>query len=324
MRGMTFQLPLSTVVTESPEEAAAFIRRGQLAAFPTETVYGLGADAFQPAAIAALFSAKSRPADNPLIVHIASIEQIEQLAETVPSVAHALIEALFPGPLTLVLPRRADVPAGVSAGLSTIAIRMPRHPVARAFLEACGTPVAAPSANRSGRPSPTTWEDVYADMMGRIACILQGDPSDVGLESTVVDCTTDEPLILRPGGVTLADLQAVAPGIRYADLSRLTEVRSPGLRHRHYAPQARVVLIDTPAEVPVNEGNAFIGLTTHARPQALGLHETPADTTAYARLLFQFFRRSDRADIETIYCQRVEPEGIGRALMDRLERAAKG
>lgn len=321
---MSIQKPHSTLITDSPEEAARILRSGELVAFPTETVYGLGADVFQPAAIEAIFRAKSRPADNPLIVHIAAIEQIDRLAETVTPVARALIEAFFPGPLTLVLPRRADVPAGASAGLSTVAIRMPRHPIAMAFLEACETPVAAPSANRSGRPSPTTWEDVYADMMGRIACILRGDPSEMGIESTVVDCTTDAPIILRPGGVTLADLRAVAPSTRYADVSRLTEVRSPGLRHRHYAPEARVVLVDSPADVPADETNAYIGLASHARPQALGLHETPADADAYARLLFQFFRRSDRAEIESIYCQRVAPEGIGRALMDRLERAAKG
>ncbi|MEZ4698920.1 MAG: L-threonylcarbamoyladenylate synthase [Rhodothermales bacterium] len=321
---MNVTVPIATVLTDSPEEAAAYIRRGALAAFPTETVYGLGADVFQPAAIASIYAAKSRPADNPLIIHVADAADIDRVAASVPPVARALVEAFFPGPITLVLPRHPDVPDIVSAGLATVAVRMPSHPIARAFLEACGTPVAAPSANRSGRPSPTTWEDVYADLKGRIGCILQGDPSAVGLESTVVDCTTSDPLILRPGAVSLEEIRTIAPAARYADLSRLEEVRSPGLKHRHYAPQARVVLVDGPSEVPAEEENAYIGLTPHPRMEALGLHEAPEHVPAYAQQLFQFFRRADRLDLETIFCQRVDQDGIGRALMDRLTRAAAG
>ncbi len=315
-------MPLSTLLTDDPEVAAAVLREGQLVAFPTETVYGLGADVFQPEAVRAIYRAKERPADNPLIVHLARIDQLDAVARVRNAVSQRLIDAFFPGPLTLVLPRHPSVPAVASAGLDTVAVRLPRHPVAQAFLEACATPVAAPSANRSGRPSPTTWEDVHADLKGRIACILRGAPSDVGLESTVVDCTTDTPLVLRPGGISLEQLQDVVPEARYADLSRLGVHRSPGLKYRHYAPIGRVVLVDAPDDVPATGANAYIGQTPHPHLELLGLHHDVPDVETYARALFQFFRRSDRIGAQTIYCQRVPETGLGRALMDRLTRAA--
>ncbi|BBM69903.1 L-threonylcarbamoyladenylate synthase [Rhodothermus marinus] len=311
-----------TLLTTDVHEAAALIRRGELVAFPTETVYGLGADAFNPEAVRKIFEAKGRPLDNPLIVHIAHLDQLARLVRDVPEAARRFMERFFPGPLTLVLPRHPDVPDEVTAGLPTVGVRMPRHPVARAFLEACGTPVAAPSANRSGRPSPTRWEAVYADLNGRIACILQGDRSDMGLESTVVDCTGPEPVVLRAGAVPLEALREVVPETRLVGNEMSLKARSPGTRYRHYAPQARVVLVDHPDEAVPDPRHAYIGLTPPAHPEAFGACCICPDVETYAYELFDFFRRCDAQGCTRIYAQRVPRTGLGLALMDRLERAA--
>ncbi|ARA92869.1 MAG: threonylcarbamoyl-AMP synthase [Bacteroidetes bacterium] len=313
--------PVQTLLTPSPTVAATFIRRGELVAFPTETVYGLGADALDPEAVRRIFEAKGRPGDNPLIVHVAHPAQVDALAAECPPAARALMEAFFPGPLTLVLPRHPAVPAVVSGGLETIGVRMPDHALARAFLEACGRPVAAPSANRSGRPSPTTWEAVYEDLAGRIACILQGGPTQAGLESTVVDVTGPIPLVLRAGVVTLEQLRQVVPAVRLARTGPEL-ARSPGTRYRHYAPHAPVHLIDTLSELPPDPDAAYIGLQpVHAGP-ALALSIVCTDVRDYAHRLFDFFRRCDARGVSAIYCQRVPPDGLGLALMDRLQRAA--
>ncbi|QXD15893.1 threonylcarbamoyl-AMP synthase [Rhodocaloribacter litoris] len=314
---------METLLTTEPEEAAAFIRRGEVVAFPTETVYGLGADALREDAVRRIFEAKERPADNPLIVHVADRAMLRQVAASVPPMAETLIAHFFPGPLTLILPRAPAVPAVVSGGLPTVGVRMPRHPVAQAFLAACGVPVAAPSANRSGRPSPTTWEAVYADLAGRIPCILRGDRTEVGLESTVVDCTGPVPVVLRAGAVSLERLRAVLPQTRLAGDTAEVLARSPGTRYRHYAPRARVRLIDAPEEAMPAEDAAYIGLVPPPEPRAFGLVRVCADADAYAHALFDFFRRCEAAGLGTIYCQRVAPEGIGLALMDRLHRASR-
>ena len=314
---------MQTLLTSDPTEAAALIRRGEIVAFPTETVYGLGADLFNETAVRKVFAAKGRPADNPLIAHVERLEQIEQLAARIPDVAQRLIDQFFPGPLTIVLPRRPDVPAIVSAGLPTIGVRMPRHPVAQAFLKACGRPVAAPSANRSGRPSPTTWQAVQSDLDGRIACILQGDRSDVGLESTVVDCSEGVLHALRAGAVTLEALQAALPDIRLTSPGVEALRRSPGTRHRHYAPRARVHLIDDPEDIAPKNRATYIGLTAPPDPRVFVRCLVCPDVWAYAHAFFDFFRQSDRAGARSIYAQRVEETGLGVALMDRLRRAAE-
>ena len=200
---------MQTLLTTSPRSAAEFIRRGETVAFPTETVYGLGANALDETAVAKIFAAKGRPADNPLIIHLAEAEQMHTVAREINAAAHNFIEHFFPGALTLVVPKTERVPPNVTAGLATVGVRVPAHELAREFLRACAVPVAAPSANLSGRPSPTTWEAVREDLDGRIACILQGAQTEVGLESTVVDCTGDVPLVLRAGAVTLEQLRAV-------------------------------------------------------------------------------------------------------------------
>lgn len=311
---------MRTVITETPAEAAAFIRNGGLVAFPTETVYGLGASVFDETAIKKIFEAKQRPDDNPLIVHIGELEQLRELGENVDA-AMPLIRAFFPGPLTVVVKKAARVPLAATAGLDTIGVRMPSHHLAREFLRACGTPVAAPSANLSGRPSPTTWQAVLEDLDGRIDCILKGQATEIGLESTVVDCTADPPVILRPGAVSLEMLSKVVPGVRLASMDPLKPVKSPGTRHAHYKPRASVVLIDDSDEIPVTpEIAGYIGLEHPA--VNLTLSKVCSSVEEYASSVFAFFRDCEAAGIQTIYCQTVATSGIGAGLMDRLRRAA--
>jgi len=311
---------VQTTITTSPTEAAAFLREGQLAAFPTETVYGLGADAFQPAAVEAIFEAKGRPSDNPLIVHVAERAQVRQVAARVPAVAETLLDRFTPGPLTLILPKHPDLPSVVTAGLDTVGVRLPGHSVAQAFLRACDTPVAAPSANRSGRPSPTTWEAVKEDLDGRIACILKGGATDAGVESTVLDCTRTPPVVLRPGAVSVEALEAVIGTVRVDKPDDAP--RSPGTKHRHYAPAAQVRLVDDPSEAVRTSPAGYIGLDAPDAPDAFRSVHVAADMEAYAHRLFAFFRECDRAGCDTIYAQTVPNEGLGRALNDRLRRAA--
>ena len=320
---------MTTLLTDSPEEAASFVLAGEMAAFPTETVYGLGADAFCAAAVRKVFEAKGRPADNPLIAHVAEIGQIDRVADFSSGIARRLAARFFPGALTLVLPKRADVPLEVTAGLDTIGVRMPAQETARDFLRACGGPVAAPSANRSGRPSPTTWQAVLEDLNGRISCVLRGAPSVVGLESTVIDCTANPPRILRAGGVTLEALREVVPAMGQPRHDDAEPPRSPGLRHRHYAPTARIVLVDSAPSPPVGRVAGYIGMdeagadTQSDSGKGWRLVERVATPEAYAHRLFDFMRRCDAAGADVIYCQIVEPAGIGAAIMDRLQRAAK-
>ncbi len=326
-----------TLLTTDPELAADFIRRGEVVAFPTETVYGLGADLFNADAVAAIFAAKDRPADNPLIAHLSSVDQLPLVARSMPLSAVALLAAFAPGPLTVVVPKHPDVPLIASGGLDTIGVRIPRHPVAQALLAACGRPLAAPSANRSGRPSPTTWEAVQADLDGRIPCILQGEPTEHGLESTVIDVTGPIPMVLRSGAITLEQLQTILPATvlspevlaaqSAADGTSEVEPpappRSPGTKYRHYAPRARVVLIDHPSAALDDVSTAYIGLDAPDPGSQFGRLVICDDVEMYARSVFDFFRRSDAAGLALIYCQNVPPVGLGLALMDRLTRAAK-
>lgn len=312
---------MQTIITPSLIKAADFIKRGGIVAFPTETVYGLGADIFNENAIAAIFNAKQRPNDNPLIAHVCEMEQIDLVTSSVSENARRFIESFFPGALTLVLPKSAEVPMIATAGLETIGVRMPRHEIAREFLKACGVPVVAPSANISGRPSPTTWEAVYEDLNSRIDCILQGEATEIGLESTVVDCTSDVPEILRTGAMSLEQLQAIVPETRFHTTVETGSPRSPGLKHKHYAPRAKVILVDSIFQIPDSKSRAFIGLV---RPDSeFELLKICDSVEDYAHSIFAFFRECDGRGIETIYCQEVEEQGIGLALMDRLGRASQ-
>ena len=311
---------MKTILTKSSAEAAEFIKRGGIVAFPTETVYGLGANIFDETAIAKIFEAKQRPNDNPLIAHVGNLEQINLLVKEITPSARKFIAAFFPAPLTLILAKSEKVPFAATANLETIGVRMPRSEMAREFLKHCETPVVAPSANLSGRPSPTNWQAVFEDLNGRIDCILQGGMTEIGLESTVVDCTSEIPLILRTGAVTLEQLQKIIPETATYKLQKDESPKSPGLKHRHYSPRARVVLISN-FKFQISNPSAFIGLK---KPdEEFDLTKICSSVEEYAHEVFAFFRRCDAQNIEMIFCETVAEKGIGLALMDRLRRAAE-
>ncbi len=311
---------MQTFLTKSPTKAAEFIKRGGIVAFPTETVYGLGANVFDEKAVAKIFEAKARPNDNPLIAHVGNLGQITALTSIITAHAQKFIEAFFPAPLTLVLPKSARVPLVATANLDTIGVRMPKNKLTQEFLKACGVPVVAPSANLSGKPSPTTWQAVFEDLNGRIDCILQGEATEIGLESTVVDCTSDTPLILRSGAISLEDLQKIVPQTQIYQVRENEIVRSPGLKHRHYSPKARVILISD-FKFQISNSSAFIGLN---KPFGeFDLVKICTSVEEYAHEVFAFFRRCDQAGIKTIYCEITDEKGIGAALMDRLRRASE-
>lgn len=316
--------------------AGLLLREGGLVALPTETVYGLAANALEKAAVAKIFEAKGRPQDNPLIVHISRIEQIKALVAAFPPVARALAAAYWPGPLTMVLPRSSLVPGEVSAGLSTVAVRLPGHPVARAVIEAAGVPLAAPSANLSGSPSPTSAGHVRADLWGKIDAILDGGDCGVGVESTVVSLTGEKPRLLRPGGITPAQIAAVAGGVEVdpAVTERLAEGRaapSPGMKYKHYAPRARVILVRGNKQSYIEYVNAHAGpgvfaLCFDEECPALAVKSLPygheCDAVEQARNLFAALRRLDELGAREVYAHCPEPEGVGLAVYNRLIRAA--
>lgn len=313
---------MKTKITQSPTLAARYIAHGELVAFPTETVYGLGAHIFNEEAIKKIFVAKGRPSDNPLIAHIADISQLKTITREVSPVAEKLIEAFFPGPLTLILSKHDKVSTLATAGLKTIGVRMPDHAIAQQFLRACGVPLVAPSANLSGKPSPTTWQAVREDLGGRIACILKGDQTKVGLESTVVDCTGERPLILRAGGVTLEQLREVVAETAIAENRNEGPPKSPGQKYRHYSPRARVFVSNFPQFTLPGGDAAYIGIEAPLRGEIFRKVMLCKDVAEYARSLFHFFRECDEEGINSIYCQTVSEEGLGLALMDRIRRAA--
>ena len=313
-------LLVQTVLTTSAAEASEFVKDGGIVAFPTETVYGLAASIFDEAAIRRVFEAKRRPCDNPLIAHISSVEQIQKLVTESTEISEILIKKFFPGPLTVVLKKSESVPEIATAGLDTIGIRMPRNELANQFIAASGVPLVAPSANVSGRPSPTNWQAVFEDLNGRIDCILQGDPTEIGLESTVVDCTVDPPRLLRTGAVSIEQLREVVPTIEIGGDSG-SSAKSPGLRHRHYSPSAKIIVVGGGDKMPNIENSGYIGLSDpNGTPR---MKKICANVDDYARSVFEFFRECDRAGIKTIYCEEIETTGIGAALMDRVSRAAK-
>ncbi len=311
---------MKTILTDSPILAAEIIKRGGIVAFPTETVYGLGANVFDAQAIAKIFVAKMRPNDNPLIAHVGNLEQIKLLTSEITESAKKFIAAFFPAPLTLVLPKAEKVPLIATANLQTIGVRMPKNDLALEFLKNCETPIVAPSANLSGKPSPTTWQAVFEDLNSRIDAILQGEATDIGLESTVVDCTSGVPLVLRSGAITLEQLQQIEPKTRLYKLAKNEIPKSPGLKHRHYSPTAKVILISPKSKVQSPKSSAFMGLN---KPDfECKKIKICASVEEYAHSVFAFFRECDHENIETIYCEKVAENGIGLALMDRLKRAS--
>ena len=322
--------------------AARLLADGELVAFPTETVYGLGAHAMDHNAVLGIFSAKGRPADNPLIVHIHDRSQLDDICE-VNDLSIRLMDAFWPGPLTIILPRKEAVPNSVTAGLDTVAVRMPSHPVALALLKACNLPVAAPSANRSGKPSPTSAKHVFDDMDGRIPLIIDGGESDVGLESTVISLVGEKPCILRPGGITQAMLEEVLGPVDLAGsilrpLEKGEKALSPGMMYKHYSPDGQVTLIEGEESAVVealrrlyahaaSEGHraCVMCFTEHVaaladcHPHDIGSMDDPTDV---AHRLFATLRGLDDEKMDVIFSEVVPPEGVGLAVMNRLGRAA--
>lgn len=314
-------------------EAVAIMRAGGVVAFPTETVYGLGGLATRGETIRAIFAAKGRPSDNPLIVHVGGVEQLSQCVREVSPLARRLFERFAPGPLTVVMPKHGRICDEVTCGLDTVGVRIPNHRLALDLLRAVGEPIAAPSANRSGRPSGTDWRSVLEDLDGRIDAILCGESSSIGLESTVVDVSSSEPRVLRRGAITLEALQGVDP--RFAMWDGITTemaLRSPGVRHPHYRPQAAVVLFETEAELAesvlsLRRGDCGVLVSDANREWEgfdfgdYGLVERCGTYEEYGHRLYGFFREADRRKLTHVFCQRVAREGLGEAILDRLERA---
>ena len=341
--------------------AGEIIRQGGLVAFPTETVYGLGANALDPEAVQQIFLAKGRPLDNPLIVHIADWSSLDQLVVAVSEPARLLGERFWPGQLTLVLPRHPQVPAEVTSGLDTVAIRWPDHRVAEDLIRAAGVPIAAPSANRSGKPSPTDAGHVMEDLGGRVELILVAGETGVGVESTVLDLTGPVPTVLRPGGVTLEQLRAVIPNVVVKEDLQKSDVGlgtptgranegvppSPGMRYTHYAPEKPLLLIEgedgsqpsvekiLQAVDQLRAQGHTVGVLTSSENAALyyaaanppeyvrviGSRENLADVALY---LFKILRECDLAEVDLILVESFPEEGLGLAIMDRLRRACGG
>ncbi len=316
-----------------PDDAARALLGGHLAALPTETVYGLGARADLPHAIARVYAAKGRPADHPLIVHIRDVSELGAWASDVPGYAHDLARAHWPGPLTLVLSRTDRAGDFVTGGQDTVAVRVPAHPLMRTVLDRLagftGDPaigIAAPSANRFGRVSPTTAAHVEVELgllLGADDVILDGGPSAVGVESTIVDCTGDRPVILRPGHVSAADVTA-ATGLAVGSTST---VRAPGTLASHYAPAARVVLVEAEALLSAEPDDASTGVLALAEvPTPIGLVRLsePTGVDDYARVLYSALREADALGLTRVLAVPPPPVGVGAAVIDRLERAASG
>ncbi|MFI5362166.1 MAG: L-threonylcarbamoyladenylate synthase [Elusimicrobiota bacterium] len=304
--------------------AARILRSGGLVAFPTETVYGLGARAFDAAAARRVYRAKGRPSGNPLIVHVDGEAMLALVARRVSPLSRRLMKSFWPGPLTLIFDKTPAVPAAVTGGRGTVAVRCPAHPAARALIRALGEPIAAPSANRSGRPSPTTAAHVLYDLRGRVPLILDGGPCRRGLESAIVDARGLRPVLLRPGTITTEEL-ARAARARVAAPGR-SAPPAPGTRHRHYAPACLVVPV---APCRVRKGLSALGPRdglVHRSKGAAGLasfvRRVPGGVARYAREIFAALRSAETAGVRTLYVETVPDRGVGRAVMDRLRRAA--
>jgi len=329
---------------EKVRVAASIIREGGLVAFPTETVYGLGADALNSKAVLALFKAKKRPLDNPPIVHVENASDVYGLAEQVPPKADQLMREFWPGPLTLVFKRSDTVPAVTVAGLDTIAVRMPQHAVALALIRESRCPLAAPSANLAGKPSPTSAKHVFDDLNGRIDAILDGGPTCIGVESTVLDLSVEPALVLRPGGTPLEALRRVLsdvqlhPFVVAEKALSIEKTRSPGMKHRHYAPKAQVILVEG-AVTPVMATIKLLISAYWLQDKLVGVLATDETAWAYeadvvkslgsrrnvdamAANLFRLLREFDEENVDVIVAESVPTEGLGLAVMNRLRKAS--
>ncbi len=316
-------------------QAACLLKRGELVAIPTETVYGLAANALDGSAVEKIFIAKGRPQDNPLIVHIAETQEIIPLVKEFDDRAKALAEAFWPGPLTIILPKSDKIPAQVSAGLDTVAVRMPSHPTARAIIKACGFPLAAPSANTSGKPSPTTAAHVMDDMSGKIAAVVNGGSCDVGVESTVITLAQNTPRILRPGGITHEQLESVLGKVDidkavFNALEKDEKVLSPGMKYKHYSPNAPVIIVKGSlksfAKFAADRQEKTCAVCFSGEESELSVPAFPyghADNPQeQARELFDVLRRVDDEKMELALVRFPSLDGVGVAVYNRLLRAA--
>ncbi|WP_213818641.1 L-threonylcarbamoyladenylate synthase [Garciella nitratireducens] len=328
---------------EKLRQAAKILRKGGLVAFPTETVYGLGANGLDPEATAKIYEAKGRPSDNPLILHISRREDLVPLVKEIPPVAEKLMECFWPGPLTLIFKKSALVPKRTTGGLDTVAIRMPSHPIAHGLIEEAKVPIAAPSANLSGKPSPTKAEHVMHDLMGRIDMIIAGPASNIGLESTVVDVTTAIPTILRPGGITYEQLKKtigkteIDKGIQ-EDLKETFKPKAPGMKYTHYAPSAPMTIVQGPrnaviekinksTEEYIKQGKKVGILATEDNVKkyskglvlSLGKRDKPESIAAN---LFALLRQLDLEGVDVIFAEGITSDGIGMAIVNRMNKAA--
>lgn len=328
--------------TELMIEAGNIIREGGLVAFPTETVYGLGGDALNPHSSEKIYRAKGRPSDNPLIVHIADMADLSAIVREIPDSAKKLAEAFWPGPLTMIFHKSAIVPCETTGGLDTVAVRMPVHPVARELIRAAGGYVAAPSANRSGRPSPTLAKYVTEDMDGRIEMIIDGGDVEIGLESTIIDLTTDEPIILRPGYITKQMLEQVLLEVE-EDSTMMRDdsgqaPKAPGMKYRHYAPKGDLTIVTGDIERVAEYINTQIeqARKENKKTGVIGTDESiskyqadvcksagsSSDENMIARTLYRVLRELDDEGVEIIYAESFDTSGIGQAIMNRLLKAA--
>ena len=323
--------------SKQAQEAARILAEGGLLGIPTETVYGLGANGLDAGAVSRIFAAKGRPQDNPLILHIPTADWLERYCTDIPAAAYALAGRFWPGPLTMILRRKPMVPDAVTEGLDTVGMRCPSHPVCRAILTAADLPVAAPSGNTSGRPSPTNMADMLEDMDGKIDGIVDGGPCSVGVESTIVDLTVQPPRLLRPGGVTLEELREVLGAVAVDGavtrlLSAGEKPRAPGMKYRHYAPKAPVTVVQGAAaesaryirrHIGDRDGVICFAEFTHlfeGHPvESIG---PKADQAEQARRVFDALRAFDGTEVEQIWAQGPEPSGIGLAVANRLNKAA--
>lgn len=343
MKTILYEIDVNNINMAKMQEAGDLIAAGELVAFPTETVYGLGGDALHPEAAQKIYAAKGRPSDNPLIVHIAEVSDLERVAKVVPEQARKLAEAFWPGPLTMVVWKKENVPYATTGGLDTVAVRMPNHPVALELIRRSGKLIAAPSANTSGRPSPTEGYHVMEDLDGRIAMVLDSGLVGIGIESTIIDLTEEIPMVLRPGYITpemlsdvLGEPVIIDPGIIAADDT--TKPKAPGMKYKHYAPKADMVIVDGEKGKVVEEITKFIHgakekklkAAVIATEETKSLYEadvvlsigTREEEDSIARHMYKILRDCDKLDVDVIYSESFKTPRIGQAIMNRLLKAA--
>lgn len=343
MNTQIIKIDSQNIDTQKMEEAGKLIAEGQLVAFPTETVYGLGGDALDPEASRKIYAAKGRPSDNPLIVHIAEFEDMYRVGKNIPEKAKKLSDAFWPGPLTMIVEKSDAVPEATTGGMNTVAVRMPNHPVALELIRKSGCLIAAPSANTSGRPSPTEASHVAEDLDGKIAMIIDGGQVGIGIESTIIDLTEEIPMVLRPGYITpkmlsevLGEEVIIDPGIIAADDTR--KPKAPGMKYKHYAPKADMIIVDGPQEQVIAKINSLVKSKKAAgdKVAVIATDETrdsydadvilcmgsKSDEDAIARHLYKILRECDELSVNAIYSESFATPRIGQAIMNRMLKAA--